>query len=80
MAETSTEERVARLEENYKNLDRKIDTNHENIDKKLDDILNNHLQSIYKRLDRLPIWATFLISVLASLSTGIIVRTICRGG
>ena len=80
MGDESTEERVARLEENYKNLDKKIDTNHENIDKKLDDILNNHLQSIYKRLDRLPIWATFLIGGLMSITTGIIVKTVCRGG
>jgi len=37
------------------------------------DIKDNHLKSIYKKLDRLPTWATIIITFLSSLCVGLLV-------
>lgn len=39
----------------------------------LTDIKDNHLSHIYKRLNRLPNWATAIITILSSICTGLIV-------
>ena len=42
------------------------------------DIKDNHLKSIYKKLDRLPIWATIMITLLSSLCVGLMVYGVMR--
>ena len=60
-------ERLARLEEKT-----------EHIITKVDDIKNNHLPSIYKKIEKVtnrPSWiVTVIITFLSSLSVGLIVR------
>ena len=70
-----------------------IETEVTNIKDTLDDIKNNHLNSIYKKFDdiwnkfscfekkltnRLPLWATLLITLLSSLVAGLIVYGVMR--
>ena len=70
-----------------------IETEVTNIKDTLDDIKNNHLNSIYKKFDdiwnkfscfekkltnRLPLWATLLITLLSSLVVGLIVYGVMR--
>lgn len=37
-----------------------------NVKEILLDMRDNHLKSIYERLDRLPVWATIVISLLSA--------------
>lgn len=47
---------------------------------KVDDIKNNHLPSIYRRLNR-PSWSVaIIITALTSLSVGLMVVALMRGG
>ena len=70
-----------------------IETEVMNIKETLDDIKNNHLNSIYKKFDdiwkkfscfekkltnRLPLWATLLITLLSSLVVGLVVYGVMR--
>ena len=70
-----------------------IETEVTNIKETLDDIKNNHLNSIYKKFDdiwnkfscfekkltnRLPLWATLLITLLSSLVVGLVVYGVMR--
>ena len=59
----TVEERLARLEERIAH-----------VIKKIDEIKDNHLPTIYKKLDR-PSWiVTIVVTFLSSLSVGLIVR------
>lgn len=70
-----------------------IETEVTNIKETLEDIKNNHLNSIYKKFDdiwkklscfekkltnRLPLWATLLITLLSSLVVGLVVYGVMR--
>ena len=70
-----------------------IETEVTNIKDTLDDIKNNHLNSIYEKFDdiwkkfncfekkltnRLPLWATLMITLLSSLVVGLIVYGVMR--
>lgn len=55
-----------------------IDTEIGHIKVFMEDIMNNHLKSIYKKLDRLPTWATIIITLLSSLTTGLIIYGVMR--
>jgi hypothetical protein len=70
-----------------------IETEVTNIKETLEDIKNNHLNSIYKKFDdiwkklscfekklanRLPLWATLLITLLSSLVAGLVVYGVMR--
>lgn len=70
-----------------------IDTELKYIRKDIDDIKSNHLHSIYSKFDdiwkkfncferklttRLPLWATSMITILSSLSVGLIVYSVMK--
>ena len=61
-----------------------IEVEIQNIKESINDIKDNHLASIYKKLEcfetklisRLPAWGVIIITFLSSLSVGLIVWTI----
>jgi hypothetical protein len=52
-------------------------TDVEYIKKSVDTIMNNHLAHIQQKLyTSIPSWATITITILGSITTGLIVRTV----